>query len=196
MAVLSREDLTRVGLQLEPAAFDQLVADAVRAMPAAEASDSARHDLTAAEAGVLEAGGFDLRPQQPDESADDPLARGAAEYAAILATALTPPQVGQRLGLDGSRVRHRLAERTLYGLKTPAGWRLPLFQFDPFTGGVLPGLAAVLMRLDPAMHPVAIQRWFLRPDPDLEVEGRSVSPRDWLLHGGDPTAVVPPATVV
>jgi hypothetical protein len=176
--------------------FQQLVADAVRAMPAAEPSGSALHDLTAAEATVLETGSFDLRPERPDELADDPLARGAAEYAALLATALTPPQIAQRLGLDGSRIRHRLAERTLYGIKTAAGWRLPLFQFDPFTGGILPGFAAVLTTLDPEMHPVAIQRWFLRPDPDLELEGRMVSPRDWLLHGGAPKAVVPPAAVV
>jgi hypothetical protein len=196
MAVLSREDLTRVGLKLDPTAFQELVADAVRAMPAAETAGSALHDLTAAESAVLEAGGFDLRPERPDESADDPLVRGAAEYAALLATALTPPQVAQRLGLDVSRIRHRLAERTLYGVKTPAGWRLPLFQFDPSTGGVLPGLATVLTTLDPETHPVAIQRWFLHPDPDLEREGRSMSPRDWLLHGGAPTAVVPLAAAV
>ena len=196
MAVLSREDLTRVGLQLDPTAFQQLVADAVRAMSAAEPSGNALHDLTAPEAAALEAGGFDLRPERPDQPADDPLARGAAEYAALLATALTPQQVAQRLGLDSSRIRHRLAERTLYGVKTAAGWRLPLFQFDPSNCAVLPGLGAVLTTLDPEMNPVAIQRWFLRPDPDLEWDGRSLCPRDWLLQGGAPAVVVPPAAVV
>ncbi len=196
MSLLSQEDLARVGLQLDPTAFEQLVAEAVRAMPAAEPPGSALHDLTAAEVAVLEGGAFDLRPERPDERADSPLARGAAEYAALLATALTPAQVAHRLGLDVSRVRHRLAARTLYGIKTPDGWRLPVFQFNHFTGGVLPGIGAVLATLDPRIHPVSIQRWFLSPDPDLEIEGRMVSPRDWLLHGGAPTAVVPPAAVV
>ena len=47
------------------------------------------------------------------------LARGMAEYAALLATALTPAQAAQRIGVDVSRVRHRLVAWTLYRIKTP-----------------------------------------------------------------------------
>jgi hypothetical protein len=39
------------------------------------------------------------------------------------------------------------------------------------------------------MHPLAVARWFATPDPDLSVDDVALSPRDWLLAGGDPEAV-------
>ncbi len=194
MPTLTRDDLDRLGLELAPEAFEQLVAEAVRGLPVAEHVGSPRHDLTAAEVAALEQGGFDLSPETPEELAGEPVARGVAEYAAMVGTALTPAQAARRLGIDVSRVRHRLAARTLYGIKTPHGWRLPLFQFDP-SSGALPGVGPVLASLDPDLHPVSVQRWFLAPDPDLEVAGRAVSPRDWLRHGGAPSAIAPLALV-
>ncbi len=194
MPLLERQDLARIGLDLEPKAFQQLVADAVRTMPHAGPAGDALHDLTADEVATLEGGGFDLSPERAEDRDDVPLARGAAEYAALLATALTPAQAARRLGIDVSRVRHRLAARTLYGIKAAEGWRLPAFQFDPLSG-VLPGLGVVLASLDPGWHPVSVQRWFLGPDPDLAIDGRSVSPRDWLLQGGDPKTLAPPGAI-
>lgn len=194
VSLITRDDLERVGLDVSPSAFDRLVAEAVRAMPPVHTGDSV-HDLSAAEAIVLERGGFSLSADVLRDANDDPLARGAAEYAALLATALTPAQAAPRLGIDESRIRHRLGDRTLYGIKTPAGWRLPLFQFDPVTGGALPGIGSVFVALDPDLHPVSVQRWFLTPDADLEVSGRATSPRDWLRQGGGPTAIAPFVTV-
>jgi hypothetical protein len=187
---LTREDLDRIGLHIAPEQFDALIATAVRAMPAVAASDS-RHDLSAEEAAALQRGGFDLTPEQDKGGVGDPLAVGAAEYATLVSTALTPAQAATQLGIDSSRVRHRLAARTLYGVKTPHGWRLPRFQFDPASGRVLAGIGVVLAMLDPDLHPVSVQRWFLLPDPDLAINGMAVSPRDWLRQGRDPRAIAP-----
>lgn len=193
---LTRAELARIGLDVPPDQFERLVADVVRAMPAAGATRDPRRDLSAAEAAALERGGFDLASGTDDDAADDPLARGAAAYAALVATALTPAQAAARLGVDPSRVRHRLAARTLYGVRTPHGWRLPRFQFDPASGRDLPGLGTVLAALDPDLHPLSVTRWFLHPDPDLVVDGAPVSPRDWLRQGRDPRAVAPLANLV
>jgi len=82
-----------------------------------------RTELTAEERALLEAGGADLRPLGPGE--DEPVVRAAAEYAALLASALTVPAAARRLGVDGSRVRQRLAARQLYGIRRPTGWPIP-----------------------------------------------------------------------
>jgi len=194
--VLTQRDLQRIGLDLAPEAFHRLVAEVVRALPPADGRGDPARDLTAEEVAALERGGLDLAPATAEDRDEDPFARGAAEYAVLLATALSPAAVAERLGVDPSRVRHRLAARTLYGVKTPHGWRLPRFQFDPDTGRALPGLGRVLAALDPELHPLSVMRWFLTPDPDLEVDGVPASPRDWLRRGGAPEAVAPPANVV
>ena len=196
MAALTRDDLQRVGLDLTPDAFSELVVEAVRAMPATERAGVPAHDLTEEEVAVLERGGFDLTEDMPASSTDDPLARAVAEYAALLATALSPSQVAAQLGIDASRVRHRLAAHALYGMKTAEGWRLPRFQFDPSTGCTIPGADVVFAALDPDLHPVSVQRWFVSPDPDLVVDGKPASPRDWLRRGGDPRAMAPLLNVV
>lgn len=195
MPTITREALERIGVKLDPERFEQLVIEAVEGMPATTPGDPAR-DLTSEEAATLERGGFDLRPLSPDELADDPLARGAAEYAALVATALTPSEAATRLGVDPSRVRHRLAERTLFGIKVSGAWRLPLFQFDPATGRELPGIGKVLAASDRGLDPVSIKRWLETPDPDLVVHGSAVSPSDWLRRGGDPGAVPPLVNIV
>ena len=143
------------------------------------------HDLTAADAAALARGGFDL--EASDHGRDDPLARTAAAYTALLATALTVAGAAALLGVDASRVRQRLAARTLYGIKTRGGWRLPRFQFQ--AGRQLPGIETVLPYLDPGLHPVAVAGWFERPNVDLLVDDEPVSPRDWLRSGGAPAVV-------
>lgn len=146
-----------------------------------------RTDLTEGEIAALRRGGLDLRPVA--RKREDPLLRAAVSYSALLATSYDVPQVARLLGVDRSRVRQRLAARTLYGIKRTAGWRLPRFQFAE--DRPLPGLEVVLARLRPEVHPLVLYRWFTTPNPDLvDGEGEDpVSPRDWLLAGGDPATV-------
>ena len=104
------------------------------------------------------------------------------------ALALTTAQVAQRLGIDVTRVRHRLRDRALYALPTTGrGRRFPSWQF--VDGQVLPHLAAVLRSLPADLHPLEVEGFFTRPMDDLELEGAAVSPSRWLLAGGDPAPV-------
>ncbi|HEX9699174.1 MAG TPA: hypothetical protein VGD06_06905, partial [Acidobacteriota bacterium] len=115
---------------------------------------------------------------------------GVADYAALLKTALSTREAADRLGVNPSRVRQRLGEGTLYGIRFGSEWRLPLFQFAD--GGLLPGFEEVIARVDrEEVHPVALYRWFTSPSSelyadDLEIE---LSPRQWLA-GGRPGAPV------
>jgi hypothetical protein len=74
----------------------------------------------------------------------------------------------------------------LYGVPTEDGWRLPALQFA--TRAPVPGLAPVLAASPADSHPVGLLRWFTAPDVDLVVgpDQALVSPRDWLIGGGDP----------
>ena len=116
-----------------------------------------------------------------DLGTGSPLVRTAADYAAVLATSLGIAELAQRLGVDESWVRRRIARHSLVAVQDGAAWRLPLFQLDDLGGQLVPGLAAVAPRLA-NVDPVAVARWFTLPHPDLvDVAGRAISPRAWLL---------------
>ncbi len=104
----------------------------------------------------------------------------------MVVTDLSVAQAARKLGIDESRVRHRLSERTLFGTKVRGTWVLPAFQFS--TDGPVPGIEQVLPHIPADLHPVALLNWFTLPEPDLVVgeEETPVSPRDWLLMGRDP----------
>jgi len=180
---ISRKSLEQIGISLAPERFEALVLEAVSQFPPQPAD--ATHDLTPAEAAAFERGGFVTVPAEYGEH--DPLARTAAAYAALMATSLSAPEAARLLGVDDSRIRQRLAARTLYGIKVSDGWRLPAFQFDG--AAVVAGLSAVLPRLAPELHPIAVARFFATPAPELELEDTLLSPRDWLRSGHDPRVV-------
>jgi excisionase family DNA binding protein len=180
----------RAGLTIDAADFERLVADAIeRVLPHRPPVD-ARDELAEDELRVLAEAGVDLADFAPsDRGALSPLALTAAEYAAILVTALTVPELAARLGVDVSRVRQRLARHTLFGVKDGNVWRIPLFQLDDAGRALVPGLHRVASHWAGA-HPVEVARWFTMPHVDLEdAAEQPVSPRDWLLGGGDPGAV-------
>lgn len=168
------------GIQAPPGTLEKALAAAVAELEVLVARDSL-HELTAAEINVLRAGGFDPEPRA--ESPLDPLAKTAAEYAALLKTSLTAREAAERLGVDVSRIRQRLAERSLYGFRHDGKWHIPTWQFVDHA--LLPNLGTVVARLDAELHPVAVTRWFLTPDPDLTPDAvdRPLSPRDWLQAG-------------
>ena len=182
---ISAKELERVGIRVQPEELEAILFDVLAHMRPVPPVADPRQDLTAADAMALTRGGFDLEPT--DHGRSDPLARTAAAYAALLATGLTVADAAALLGVDTSRVRQRLAARTLYGIKTRAGWRLPHFQFE--SGRQMPGIDAVLPHLDPGLHPVAVASWFETPNVDLIIDDAPVSPRDWLRSGGSVSVV-------
>ncbi len=119
----------------------------------------------------------------------DPLADSLTDYVAFLETSLTTSAAAKRLKLDVSRIRQRIREGSLYAVEHDDGWRLPLFQFE--RRSVLPGLAHVLASLPRNLHPLDVAEWFLNPHPDLEWRESDaiLSPREWLVRGGNPAEI-------
>lgn len=138
--------------------------------------------LPAAEAALLDAAGL---PEAPGAYAASATAATGA-FAALAATSLTVAEAAQRLGVTEGRVRHKIGRGDLYALPTGRR-RLPLWQFTPT--GTLPGLAAVVRALPADEHPLAVLAFMTTPQPELEVQGRAVTPEQWLLAGGDPEPV-------
>jgi hypothetical protein len=177
----------RLGIQVSSDVIERLVAEAIEQMLPYHRVANPSAELTPNETAALIRAGLDLG--SAETGANNALVRSAAEYAALIATGLTVAQAARKLGLDGSRIRHRLADQTLYGIKLSSGWRLPSFQF--VGDGLVPGLNRVLPRLDAGLHPLSVLHWFTRPNPDLffDDDETSVSPLDWLRTGRDPAVV-------
>ena len=115
-----------------------------------------------------------------------------ARQAAIDATRFaTTHEVAKILGIDESRVRHRRGAGDLIAHKLGRGLRYPLWQFTPGQphSVPLPGLAKLVAILPPQMHPAEIAGRMLTPQAELMIGGRPVSPREWLIAGGQMDAM-------
>jgi len=147
-------------------------------------------ELPEAELALLRRGGFDV--DGGPTPGEDPIARVAASYAALLETALSIKAVAAGLERNESRIRQRLLERSLIGIRRGRGWLLPLFQFQMEPHGdqrvvraTVPGVERVFPHLAPGLHPVAVWRWFTTPNTELVPEDGDapLSPRAWLESG-------------
>ena len=120
----------------------------------------------------------------------DPLMLSIAGYMALLETSYTTSEAAKYLGVDASRIRQRLRERSLYGIDYDGKKRLPRFQVERHQ--VIPGLREVIAVLPLGLNPLDVAEWFLSANPDLEpsTEANPMSPREWLLSGRDVSAVV------
>ena len=184
------------GITATPRQLAEYVVESVQAMEEGALIPAAR-ELPEAELEVLRSGGLDVDAGPLEQ--DDPIARASAAYSALMETALTIKAVAASMGRNESRIRQRLLQRTLYGIRRGRNWLLPLFQFrvEEHEGtrsvqGVVPGLERVLPALSPELHPVSVWRWFTSPSTELVDDAapdRPISPRDWLLAGRDPKPV-------
>jgi len=183
---LIREALEGYGLPGEPRRFVDLVIDALREVMGTPVVEDAGGQLTAAEARELRAVGLDVVIAQG--AASPAIARSAATMTALLVGSLTVEETAARLHVTPGRVRQLLADRSLAGIRDGAGWRIPAYQLD----GDRPvrNLRTVLQATPPSIHPIALFRWLTGTEPALEIEGRVVSPREWLTAGGDPAPLV------
>src|SRR5258707_853650 len=113
--------------------------------------------MTTAEEQVLGRGAPRTKPPAY-EKLTHPKAHTVATYKRLLTESLSVEEAAKRLGVDGSRIRQRLAARTLYGIKLDHNWYLPKFQFDGKQ--LVPGITEVLAKLPEDLSPVAVYRWF------------------------------------
>lgn len=129
--------------------------------------------------------GATLAPLEASELG--PVAGLAVANAELISRSLTVAETAKRLGVDKSRIRQRIYARSLYAFKHRGGWLVPAFQLR--RRKLVLGLDAAVSTLSPALHPVAVSRWFTTPSPDLIIGDSSVSPIDWLAAGGPPEIV-------
>ena len=145
-----------------------------------------RDELTPSELGLLAQAGVELE-ESPQRA--DPMLAYATEFAAILATSLSPARAGERLGgVTVVRVRQLIHERALYALRLEGRWKIPVFQFED--EGLVPNIGAVNATLPATLDAVSVLRWYTCPDPELEAPGGEIlCPLDWLRSGLDPAPV-------
>jgi len=160
----------------------------VRELTTATADSEAPHaEFSAQERDALERVGASFAPLPP--GTPDPVERMRVAFSALLLDTLSVDEVARRLGRDVSRIRQRVRDRSLWALAGEGGARLPRVQFAD-DGSEIPGMGRLLQALPADLHPVAVLRWLTRPKPDLRLEDVPVSPRDWLLAGGQPDEAV------
>jgi len=141
--------------------------------------------LSQSEVEVLREGGVEI-----GEARRAAVDASIAQFAVLINSSITVAQAASRLGVDAGRVRQRLGERSLFGLKLGSNeWHLPAFQFEQL-GGEVPHLGQVLRRLPPDLHPIELVTWLTSPDAELQVEEEAVTPLEWLKSGGDPAPVL------
>lgn len=115
-------------------------------------------------------------------------ARSGARAVLEAAQSLSRAQAAELLGVDESRISHRVRDGSLYSYPGASGRRrYPSWQFPD--GTALPHLAVVLAQLPPGTHPVTLHTFMTTPDDALMLDGHRVSPVEWLAAGGPPTAV-------
>ncbi|MFL6145311.1 MAG: DNA-binding protein [Labedaea sp.] len=175
--------LAKAGLRVDPDRFLTLVEDAARKLSPAD-PDPADY-FTDEQRDALTDVGLDLAPRRRSEI--DHRARTVAAQAVLRDSALSVADAARAVGVDTSRIRHRLAAGRLCGWKDRGGWRLPAWQFT--RAGVVPGLDAVLAAVPDDQPALVLAAFMTTPQPDLSLDNAPATPRQWLLAGGDPTIV-------
>ncbi|HEV2779368.1 MAG TPA: DNA-binding protein [Actinophytocola sp.] len=175
--------LAKAGLRVDPDEFLTLVEDAARQLSPADPDPADYFNPEQQEA--LTAVGLDLSPRRRSDG--DHRARAVAAQAVLRDSAVTVAEAAETIGVDPSRIRHRLLARRLSGWKERGGWRLPAWQFT--STGVLPGLEAVLEAVPDDQPPLVVAAFMTTSQSDLRIDGEPVSPRAWLLASGDPEPV-------
>jgi hypothetical protein len=160
---------------------------ALRTMPAIRPWAA---ELSAEEARLLDEAGLVEDTDAYAEVAVDVL----GHMGLLINTAFTASEAAAALGVNDSRVRQRRIARTLWAIEDNGAWVFPVLQFesDPKTGGYryVRGLDRVFAALPANLHPVSIAGFLRTPHLDLAVDGRVLTPVEWLRSGGDVAQVL------
>jgi hypothetical protein len=150
--------------------------------------------LTEAEASLLDQAGF----VESENDRPGAFERSRIEFELLVSQSLTLEKAAKILAVNPSRLRQRLALRTLYGIKEGRSWRLPTFQFDARRKKLVRGIDKVVPQIRPDAHPLAVASWFSAPHQDLVTgdEDEPVSPLRWLAAGGSVETVAQLATEI
>lgn len=154
-----------------------LVADVTRAL-----SEQATDTITIGEAEVLAE-----YPSATEAEFADAVAGAVLARHRLLAGSLTTRQAADVVGVNPSRIRQRLDDRSLWGYKHEGEWRVPAWQLR--SGGLVEGIATVNQALDEDLDPLEVEGFYHTPSPDLRLAGTNATPLQWLEAGLDPAPV-------
>lgn len=168
----------------------EMIAYSIGTLPVGIVGREPARQFTSEEAEVLKRGGLTLEAY---EGQDDAATRTVERYATMMALALTEDEVQKVLGVKPSRVRQRIADRSLYAIAVGKERRFPQVQFHE--RDLVPGIGRVLQTLPEDLHPVEVEDWLTSPNPDLLAgeEEEVLSPREWLISGGSAAPLLPMA---
>jgi hypothetical protein len=165
-----------------------MIVHSIGTLPVGIVGSEPARQFASEESEVLRRGGLTLEAY---EGTDDAATRTAEQYATMMSLALTEDEVQRVLGVKSSRVRQRIADRSLYAIAVGKERRFPQVQFHE--GDLVPGVGKVLKALPEDLHPVEVESWLMSPNPDLLAggeEGEALSPREWLISGGSASVLV------
>jgi hypothetical protein len=168
----------------------EMIAYSIGTLPVGIVSREPTRQFTSEEADVLKRGGLTLEAYEGKEDASS---QTAERYATMMSLALTEDEAQRVLGVKSSRVRQRIADRSLYTIAVGKERRFPQVQFHE--RDLVPGIGKVLQALPEDLHPVEVESWLTSPNPDLRAneEGEALSPREWLISGGSVSLLLPMA---
>ncbi|TJY65290.1 hypothetical protein E4T66_03460 [Sinimarinibacterium sp. CAU 1509] len=153
-------------------------------LPVAEDSNPHAGQFTLAEQGTLAVVGM-VRNASADEDARTARWQAQEVVAYLFRTALPIDEAATLLAIDSEQVLRRVEAGTLLAISSNGQVRIPALQFDH--GAEVPNLSDVLRALPQGMDAVEVLSWWVTPNEDL---AGGVSPREFLLQGGDVRAVL------
>lgn len=119
----------------------------------------------------------------PTKEHEQRVESAVAQTLGALTGTLSIEQAAASLGVDRSRMSHRLSAGLLYALTIGGRRRLPAWQIHH--GHEIPGLAAVIASIEPEMHPASVEGVMTTPRDELGGQ----TPIAYLDSGGNAAAV-------
>jgi excisionase family DNA binding protein len=125
-----------------------------------------------------------LAAWDPREARADHARATVRAVAELVETTLGVTEAADALGVDRSRISHRLAGGTLWAVSMGRHRRIPRWQITD-EGQLLPGLATVIAALPPGIDPLTVDAFMHTALAELGDQ----APVGYLAAGGDPDLV-------
>ena len=127
--------------------------------------------------GVAEA----LASYDPVAERDRQARRAVDELATTMRSTVSIAEAALLLGVDRSRISHRIAQGTLWAFRVGRSPRIPRWQFCA-DGKLLPGLPQIIAAIPAGLAPQSVAAFMSTPQEELY----GLTPVDYLCDDGDP----------
>ncbi|MGH3414331.1 MAG: helix-turn-helix domain-containing protein [Marmoricola sp.] len=123
----------------------------------------------------------------PDAERRAAAQRATRRLTAAVASSYGVAEVADLLGVDRSRIAHRISQGALYAFTLGRNRRIPRWQVlvDEEQARLLPGLPTIVAATPDGLAPHMLEAFLRTPQDDLEGE----TPLDFLAAGGNPELV-------